>query len=200
VGLIEWDAEVRFPPFNVTDDPVMKSVARAFGVCTALRVLRSDDLHVPHLPPLPSVRVATVIRKQNAPVEIATITTLFPQLEHLRTGPARAGPDEEWSTFFTTMPSLTRISWCQPRCGVWPQEADTVPHAVAAPQARLVPPPQTPTASYAALYPGVEELQMVRNSFVDTATPMICALTHLRVLTVTARVLPVRPPLPWHAV
>jgi hypothetical protein len=55
-GLIEWDAEVRFPfHFNITSDPAMKAVARAFGECTTLRVLRCDNLYITHLAPLPSV-------------------------------------------------------------------------------------------------------------------------------------------------
>jgi hypothetical protein len=67
-GLIEWDTEVNCPPCqNMVNDSVRKIVASAFGDCTALRVLRCDDLYVAHLAPFPSVRVATVIREMNAP-------------------------------------------------------------------------------------------------------------------------------------
>jgi hypothetical protein len=164
----------------------MKAVARAFGECTTLRVLRCDNLYITHLAPLPSVRVATVIRHANAPVRLATIATLFPHLEHLRTGPGPSNDVEEWAALFAVAPSLTRISWCHPRFGSWAQqrEPSTGPQLVPAPQARLVPPAITPAATYAALYPGVEEL---RDYFEDAATPMICALKHLRVLSITAQ-------------
>jgi hypothetical protein len=80
------------------------------------------------------------------------------------------------------VPSLTRISWCHLRFGsrVQQREPSTGPHVAPAPPG--VPPAITPTESYAALYlGGAEELKLLRDSFVDATTPMICALKHLRV-------------------
>jgi hypothetical protein len=65
-GLIEWDAEVRFPDhFDLSNDPTMKAVVYAFGGCTALRVLRCDKLYITHVAPVSSMRIVTVIRHAN---------------------------------------------------------------------------------------------------------------------------------------